>query len=555
MIQTKLINSMEKVIADREWKPASGTYNSGTALKGEVFSFQLAFAQIAETEKSFAVWHVKYECSKEIEDYVTLRQVENMPVRFGAWRYDENVITKHAGLLPDLLVDCDENSRIIVAPHQWRAFWITVKLPENIKAGKYTISLTMSREILNEKTEPEEHTETFTLEVLDAVLPPQTIERTEWFYTDCIAQQYNVEVWSEEHWFRIEQFFRNQVEHGCTRVLTPLFTPPLDTAIGYERLTTQLITVNEVAPDSYEFDFSLLDRWMKLGLECGYQKFEMAHLFSQWGAKFAPKVIVNGEKKFGWHTEANGDAYRNFLKAFIPELLKFFEANNYQDKVIFHISDEPHLEHLETYGPSAKLIQELLGGKYICTDALSNLDFYRDGLCQLPIPVLTELDEFKEAEVEPLWAYYCCAPEKNTTNRFIFYPGARTRALGVILYSYGVVGFLHWGYNFWNSRMSFKSINPYVSLDANGEFPAGDSFLVYPGEKGPEDSLRNELLRDAFQDYRALKLLESKTSRDAVMQLIRDVFGSDITVFNYPMSTEGMTNLRNAVNREIKANL
>ena len=103
--------------------------------------------------------------------------------------------------------------------------------------------------------------------------------------------------------------------------------------------------------------------------------------------------------------------------------------------------------------------------------------------------------------------------------------------------------------------MSFKSINPYVSIDANGEFPAGDSFLVYPGEKGPEDSLRNELLRDAFQDYRALKLLESKTSRDAVMQLIRDVFGSDITVFNYPMSTEGMANLRNAVNREIKANL
>ena len=555
MIKTVLLNSMEKVIADREWTPQSNNYRNGIALKGETFAFQVAYSQIDETEKSFALWRVKFDCDEDIKNYVTLRKVENMPVRFGAWRYDENVITKHAGLLPDLLVDCDETSRIIVAPHQWRSFWITVKLPENIKAGKYTINVTMYRETCGEEQNKEEHTETFNLEVIDAVLPKQQIEHTEWFYTDCIAQHYNVEVWSEEHWARIEQFFRNQVAHSCTRVLTPLFTPPLDTAVGYERLTTQLIEAHEIGVDKYEFDFSKLERWLKLGLECGYQKFEMAHLFSQWGAKFAPQIIVDGEKKFGWHTESTGEAYRNFLKAFIPELIKFIEAHNWQDKVIFHISDEPHLEHLEVYSKCANLLKELLGDKYISTDALSNLDFYKQGFCQLPVPVLTELDEFKEAGVNPLFAYYCCAPESKTSNRFVFYPGARTRALGIILYAYNVVGFLHWGYNFWNSRMSFKPINPYVSIDADGEFPAGDSFLVYPGENGPEDSIRNELVNEAFQDYHACKLLESKTSREYVMQLLEETFGGKIDVFDYPISTEGMATLRNAVNREIKSRI
>ena len=555
MIQTKLLNSMEKVLSDREWQIPSGNYTTGSALKGETFAFQLAYQQIAETEKSFALWKIQYTCSEEIKDYVRLRKVENMPCRFGSWKYDDNVITKHAGLLPDLLVDCDETCRVIVAPHQWRAFWITVKLPETIKAGKYTITLTLSRENYGQEELVEEHSETFTLEVIDAVLPKQEIERGEWFYTDCIAQAYNCEVWSEEHWKRIEQFFRNHQSHGNTRVLTPLFTPPLDTAVGYERLTTQLIKVHEVSENKYEFDFSRFERWAKLAFSCGYDTLEMAHLFSQWGAEFTPKIIVDGDKKFGWHTKSYSDEYVAFLRAFIPELLAVIEKNNWQDKVIFHISDEPQQKHLENYTKAATLMKELLQGKYICTDALSHLDFYNDGLCQLPVPVLTELDEFQEAGVNPLWAYYCCAPETKTTNRFIFYPGARTRALGLILYAYNVKGFLHWGYNFWNSRMSFKPINPYISIDADGEFPAGDSFLVYPGENGPEDSIRNELICDAFQDHRALKMLEKLTSREFVMNLIEDIFGGKINVYNYPMTTEGMSAIRNAVNREIKLRL
>ena len=47
----------------------------------------------------------------------------------------------------------------------------------------------------------------------------------------------------------------------------------------------------------------------------------MSHLFSQWGARYAPKVVASvaeagGEmqKIFGWHTPATGE-YTQFLES------------------------------------------------------------------------------------------------------------------------------------------------------------------------------------------------------------------------------------------------
>ena len=89
-------------------------------------------------------------------------------------------------------------------------------------------------------------------------------------------------------------------------ILTPLFTPPLDTEVGGERPTVQLVKVIQ-QNDQYSFHFTLLDRWIDLCLQCGIKYFEMTHLFTQWGAKYAPKIMaeVNGVETriFGWDTE------------------------------------------------------------------------------------------------------------------------------------------------------------------------------------------------------------------------------------------------------------
>lgn len=550
MVQLQFVSSMEKVLSDRPWKPEITDYRTDKAVKGEVFAFQIACSGEGTPEER-AQWFFKTDIPDEFAGSVSFRKVIDVPVRLTALdELDDNVLSRYPALLPDLLQVWNQEEAINIAYRGYFTLWVSVQVPERIAAGKYDFKFSLCQKS-TDGNQQETPVKIFTLEVLNTELPPQKIKRTEWFYADCICNYYNIEAWSDGHWSLLEKYFRNQTAHGCTRILTPLFTPPLDTEVGGERLTVQLVKVSRKGEGGYAFDLSLLERWIELAFMCGYQEIEFAHLFTQWGAEFTPKIIVDGEKLFGWHVRADSKEYSEFLKAFIPVLTAFLEEKGWQDKVVFHISDEPQEKHLPDYTYASELIRSLLGDKYTCTDALSNLEFVRQGVCQLPVPSVGELPVFKEAEVSPLWAYYCCGPEKDTTNRFIHFPAARTRALGLLLFAYDCAGFLHWGYNFWYSRLSKKVIDPYVTTDADGNFPAGDPFLVYPGSDGPVDSIRNEILREAFQDHRACKMLEAAVGREKALEIVTAACGGRITVTEFPQTARELSAVREKIYQAI----
>ena len=129
-------------------------------------------------------------------------------------------------------------------------------------------------------------------------------------------------------------------------------------------------------------------------------------------------------------------------------------------------------------------------------------------------------------------------------------PSARNRIMGVLIYYFDIKGFLHWGYNFYNSQYSIEHINPYAVTDAGGAFQAGDAFLVYPGVDGkPEDSLRMMALNEGFQDYRALVKYEEKVGRAEVIALIERLFGGKLSMENYPASYKYIEDLRKTINQ------
>ncbi|MCG4808289.1 hypothetical protein L0P46_10495, partial [Collinsella aerofaciens] len=88
--------------------------------------------------------------------------------------------------------------------------------------------------------------------VVPAVLPKQKVLHTEWFYPDCLADYYGCDVFSEEHWKIIGNFMRTAASQGVNMIFTPLFTPALDTLIGGERTTVQLVKVYKRS-DGYSF--------------------------------------------------------------------------------------------------------------------------------------------------------------------------------------------------------------------------------------------------------------------------------------------------------------
>ena len=112
-------------------------------------------------------------------------------------------------------------------PNQWRSLWFTVQPEGEIKGGTYEIRIRFEAESGESLGE-----EVFTLEVIPATLPDQTLIHTEWFHADCLANYYEVEIFSERHWALIGQFMQIAAQNGINMILTPLFTPPLDTEVG-----------------------------------------------------------------------------------------------------------------------------------------------------------------------------------------------------------------------------------------------------------------------------------------------------------------------------------
>lgn len=541
-----LLSSLVKVFQDErpKYQPETLCLSS---LKGETVSFQVAYSSDYIRRQI-----VEVRIESEISDYVGVRTVEQVPVSKATNSLaDDNYLKTTSGLYPDLLQD-PINNKVKIRANQWSALWIDIEVPVDSKIGTFDIEVQLlGTEDINKGEVL--CSATMQVTIYDAVLANQEILHTEWFYADCLADYYMLDVFSEDHWEILENFLSQYASRGCNMVLTPLFTYTLDTEIGEERTTTQLIDI-EVKDGAYIFNFDKLERWVRLCQKLGIEYFEMSHIFSQWGAKYAPKILamVEGreEQIFGWHTLAVG-AYTDFLKDFLPKLEEKLFEWEIADKTYFHVSDVPRQEHLDTYKASHESLGDLLKN-FKTFEAVAHYEYYDQGLIEIPVAATHTIHSFIDNNVEELWAYYCTGQFRVVSNRFISMPSARNRIIGIQLYKYGIHGFLHWGYNFYNSSLSFRKIDPYRVTDADDGFPAGDPFLVYPGEDGkPEESIRMMVLYQAFTDHRALKYLESLTSKDYVVSLIDQDLFNPITFYDYPKDDSYIINLRNRVNREI----
>ncbi|OGV31024.1 MAG: hypothetical protein A2020_00110 [Lentisphaerae bacterium GWF2_45_14] len=541
--QTRLLSSLTKVFGEESLPDTE--FKNGSALLGEVYSFQLAYYS------DRMIKDIGVSIDSPLKDIVQIRAVELAPCNVASNLFDDNFLKKSAGMYPDILNDFEKTQ---VVPCQWRSLWITVNIPSSYKAEIYKIKISLNFEL---PEGPVTKSEEFALEIINAALPEQILKHTEWFHSDCIATRYNAEVWSEKYWTLVEKFVKNASEHGINMILTPLFTPPLDTKVDGERLTVQLVDIEKKA-DKYSFEFSRLTRWIDMLFRNNIKYIEFSHLFTQWGAGHAPKIIAreNGvEKKiFGWETDAAGDDYKNFLAQFLPALRRFIRENKLESICVFHISDEPGVQHMESYRKALEAAAPHLEGMTIM-DALSSIDFYDSGLVKNPVPSNNHIEPFRERKIKDLWTYYCCSQAIKVPNRFFAMPSERNRILGMLLYDYEIGGFLHWGYNFWYSQYSIKEINPYEITDAGKAFPSGDAFLVYPGENGPVDSIRHEVMREGLQDLRALKLLESMIGREKTSKLLKEDVNGRFAMDNYPRGKEWLLNKRERINQAIKKTL
>ena len=555
MLKTKLISSLSRVFVDSsidDFAPIEKL----SALKGERISFQLVHQRVMEEGENMYHYRELFtpKLSGLLAKYATLREVKNVGVELPIvpGNSDEHFERTTPGLYPDVLRPLHYGGKTIAKTTLPTSIWIDITIPEDAsEIGESELKI----EMVNEGGEVK-NTESLTVDVIDTVLPEQDLILTQWFHCDSLANYYDVEVWSEKHWEIVENFARVAHKNGINLLLTPTFTPPLDTQVGGERLTNQLVGVT-VEGGKYSFNFDLVDRWVDMCDRIGIKYFEIAHLFTQWGAKHAPKIMatVDGEYKkiFGWETDATSDEYVTFLRTFIPEFLNHMKKSGNDKRCFFHISDEPQLEHLEFYRAAKNSISDLLEG-YVIMDALSDYDFWKMGIVDTPIPCNDHIKPFIENDVPGLWTYYCCGQCIGVSNRLLAMPSWRNRSIGMQMFKYDIVGFLQWGYNFYNNQFSVDEAEPYTDTSGEHWVPAGDTFSVYPAPHGKVyESLRIVVFHDALQDMRAMKLCESLYSKAEVVSEIERIMGETLAFDVCAKSEKTMLAIRERINEMIKA--
>ena len=539
--ETKLISSLTKVYPDAVNGEA---ITEASCLKNEPFSFQVAFKN-SDDEKWNSSFFIKIESELDIK-YISQYKVGFVPViSAGPVRKDEFYDRTTAGLYPDLLYkrnnvslvendgfwepklyEQNEKHQLISIAGNYQSLWFTVnENGENIKSGIYDIDIIFcgcgsGNEITRECLK---------LNIIDCELPKQNLLYTSWFHCDCLADLYSVEMFSDRHFEIIKSFASEAAKTGMNMILLPAFTPPLDTPVGKERPTAQLVKVFK-ENDNYTFDFTLLKRFIDVCREVGITHFEHCHLFTQWGARSAPKIMAyeNGELKriFGWDTDSKSDEYRKFLKSYLRAVLPFFEEIGLaKENLFFHISDEPMEKHLDYYKNALEVVKAEIEG-YPSGDALSHYKFFEDGSVSIPIVGVQsdEMDKFIE-NCDNFWVYYTGETlHSGYSNRILSTTGARNRILGTQMYYTGAKGFLHWGYNYYYDVLSHGIFNPVQNPSGYSATP-GTSFIVYGDTDGTAiPSTRMKVFYEAINDYRALEALEILVGREEVKNIIDDNF-------------------------------
>ncbi len=551
MLKLKFISSLEKVFPDQKIEDFAKLENL-SALRGERVSVQLIYSYEPAVVNGAHTARHKIELSGDLAPFADMREVRCVPVTMPTNPYgcDDNYLRTAPGLYPDVLIPLRYDGGLPYSHNTLKAIWIDINVPEDLTAGEHTLTFKVKG-----NAHVGEHEATFTLDVINATLPKEDIYFTQWFHCDCLANYYETDVWSDKHWKIVENFARVAAKNGINLLLTPVFTPPLDTTVGGERRTTQLVGVTK-NNGKYSFDFTLLDKWVDMCDRCGIKYLEVSHLFTQWGVEHAPKIMatVDGEYKriFGWETPATGDEYRVFLRQFLTEFIEHMKNRGDDKRLFFHISDEPGLQHLENYKAAKEMIVDLIE-PYFQFDALSKFDFWKTGAVKNPVCSNNHITPFLEAEVPGLWTYYCVSQPVNVSNRYISMPLWRTRSIGMQIYKYNIEGFLQWGYNFYNNQFSDTPINPFLITDCDGSFPAGDAYSVYPGANGEAlESIRIIAHHQGLTDIKAMKLCEKFYGHDAVVEVIENTLGKTLTFDTCAKSAETMLLIRERINSMIK---
>ncbi len=290
----------------------------------------------------------------------------------------------------------------------------------------------------------------------------------------------------------------------------------------------QAVTVREVAPGRYRFDFANIEKMIRLALKMGFSTLELGHLCSRNYAVPEPYWLFYspGGRKIYTNTQ---EGY-TFLAQFLPCWVSFLKRNGWYDVSVQHVGDEPNEGKMDEFRIICGIVRKFMPGMKLFDAVLhTELEGSVDSwvLQNWKYQQMREVYEHYRELGDEIWQYTCCSPGGKWLNRLLDGELLKPRLLHWGNYRFDLPGYLHWGFNCYEGGMEhLRKKSCAMSHDDVHCWPAGDTHITYPGNaNGPWMSLRAERMRAGAEDCELLWMIAER-DRSAADALCREVFSS-----------------------------
>jgi glycosyl hydrolase family 123 len=393
-----------------------------------------------------------------------------------------------AWLLPDRLEPFD---RFDLPGRTVRPVWLSLDVPAGATAGAYegTLRVTAGKQTATLRMK---------IDVQQAVLPPPrewTFRLDLWQNPWVIAWYFHVPPWSDEHKALLKAHLKLYADAGGKYITTyAVHSPWQDNSYMIEGGMIEWIKARD---GHWKFDYRIFDEYVALAMAAGIDKAITIYTPVPWANRF--RYLDEQTGNYVYETWPPGsEAYRTVWHVFLDDLQQHLQQRGWLPQTYLGINEN----ELSTTLAAIKVIKDhskqwkitYAGDWHPELDGL--LDDYSFVHGKEPT---TEEVRARSARGATSTYYVCCTPPK--PNTFVFSPPAEGRWLGWYAAAYGYDGFLRWAYDAWPA-------DP-VRDARHVLWPAGDTFLVYPGS---ESSIRFEKLREGIVDYEKIWLVRQRAA-------------------------------------------
>lgn len=399
------------------------------------------------------------------------------------------------------------DSTLFIPKGERRCFWVDIDVPALIPEGEYTAKVKFS-------AKEGKLSCTQTIKVYPVSIEGQKLLVTNWMWLRPEYTNDGVNVTEDSTlWW---DWYGNLVE--------------LASDYGNNAWRLDVVNVGST-PDgkNFTFDFSRFDKFVDLIQERGNLAMIHGEHFGGrdgWVAPFTfhcPYLDGSGKIKYK-RAKYTDPQMKKFIDAYFPVLvqhlkeLKLRDGRCALDIYAQFIADEPIAYNIDGWEGFAKMIKN-------AAPEIKIIEAYRTNkwdrsLLDYPCPQEDELfwhDCFHNLDrSDNVWMYTCMYPREKYPNRFLDQLLIKTRLVHWVNYDKNCIGYLHWGFNYWPGPVAYwakqgEKETPFGKV-STGEWPGGDSHIIYPGYHKYYPSIRLCAMRDGIRDYELLRMLEEKDS-------------------------------------------